>query len=468
MAHRSPSLTAAEPLQPADHAPPERLTIWVSRIGRSCLVCAVAGASDPPASEEGTGAGGSGAPPPPGPPSISAPSSRIPRSGNANLAIVLIALGLLATAAGIAVNFLSARSRDAVINAVPIHVSAPIEGVVERIDVQPGSLVQAGAVIARVRNPVAPRDAIKTLQTALQTATSRVTDLEEQEGLQQQRLTRLRSDREQQLALESERDRQEIRETEAALQRTGQALAFARRDAERQRFLFEQGAVAGNVVDRAYTEVEQRQHELDGLRSRRAAQNAVLRASEGNLSLRHNRSGFDPSVRLQEEELALNRLQGDLRTERRRVSGLREQLAVAEQEWSERHEWTVRSPRTAVVWDVLAQEGDRVNGLEPLLTLIDCERRWLTTTMTEHDLNEIGVGSKARVQLVGNRRRLRGEVVSIRSGIGRLQLGEEAIRPVPINLARESEVRVRLLNDWPAPPEEFCYVGSSARVVFGS
>jgi hypothetical protein len=67
---------------------------------------------------------------------------------------------------------------------------------------------------------------------------------------------------------------------------------------------------------------------------------------------------------------------------------------------------------------------------------------------------------------VGNRDKLRGEVIGIRSGIGRTQLGDEAPQPVPINLARESEVRIRILNDFAAPPGAFCYVGFTAKVSF--
>lgn len=67
---------------------------------------------------------------------------------------------------------------------------------------------------------------------------------------------------------------------------------------------------------------------------------------------------------------------------------------------------------------------------------------------------------------MGSRNKLRGEVIGIRSGIGRTQLGEEAAQPVPINLARESEPIIRILNDFPAPPGAFCYVGFTAKVSF--
>jgi hypothetical protein len=100
------------------------------------------------------------------------------------------------------------------------------------------------------------------------------------------------------------------------------------------------------------------------------------------------------------------------------------------------------------------------------MKLIDCKNRWVTTYVAENDLNRLRIGSKARIELVGMRVALRGEVQSIRSGIGRLSLGEDPLVPIPINLARESEVRVRILNDVPAPALQFCYMGYTGRVIF--
>jgi hypothetical protein len=50
--------------------------------------------------------------------------------------------------------------------------------------------------------------------------------------------------------------------------------------------------------------------------------------------------------------------------------------------------------------------------------------------------------------------------------VGRLSSQYEDSAPLPINLARESRVRVRIDNDVPAPPRKLCFVGYSARVIF--
>jgi len=224
--------------------------------------------------------------------------------------------------------------------------------------------------------------------------------------------------------------------------------------------------VAANVVDRARTTELQRAREVRGLKAQLAGQAAVLEASRNELTLRNNRSNSDPVVRLQEATIALENAEGDGRTQAFQVSGLEQQVAVARKEWQERSSARLVSPRKAVIWQLGAQRGDSVDAMQSVIQMIDCSQRWLTTTVAENDLNRIQLGSKARIELVGSRDKLRGEVVGIRSGIGRTQLGEEAPTPVPINLARESEVKIRILNDFPAPPGEFCYVGFTAKVSF--
>jgi hypothetical protein len=54
----------------------------------------------------------------------------------------------------------------------------------------------------------------------------------------------------------------------------------------------------------------------------------------------------------------------------------------------------------------------------------------------------------------------------IRSGVGRLSGRDGEPSALPINLARESQVRVRIDSDVPAPPRKLCFVGYSARVIF--
>lgn len=390
----------------------------------------------------------------------------IPSSRRADLTILLISAGLLITALAIVINFFTARSRDAVINATPIVLRSPVTGTLESLNVGTGVEVRPGQTLAIIVNPRASRDALSALETELETARGRLQELRTRRDLRQKLVERLSQDARQQRNLEVARDQGDRDSLGFALDRARKELAFARRETLRQEELFRAGAVAANVVDRARTTELQRAREVRGLEAQLAGQAAVLEASRNELTLRNNRSNSDPVVRLQEATIALENAEGDVRTQTFQVSGLEQQVAVARKEWQERSSARLISPRKAVIWQLGAQRGDSVDAMQSVIQMIDCSQRWLTTTVAENDLNRIRLGSKARIELVGSRDKLRGEVVGIRSGIGRTQLGEEAPQPVPINLARESEVKIRILNDFPAPPGEFCYVGFTAKVSF--
>jgi len=390
----------------------------------------------------------------------------IPSSRRADLTILLISAGLLITALAIVINFFTARSRDAVINATPIVLRSPVTGTLESLNVGTGVEVRPGQTLAIIVNPRASRDTLSALETELETARGRLQELRTRRDLRQKLVERLSQDARQQRNLEVARDQGDRDSLGFALDRARKELAFAQRETRRQDQLFRAGAVAANVVDRARTTELQRAREVRGLEAQLAGQAAVLEASRNELTLRNNRSNSDPVVRLQEATIALENAEGDVRTQSFQVSGLEQQVAVARKEWQQRSSARLISPRKAVIWQLGAQRGDSVDAMQSVIQMIDGSQRWLTTTVAENDLNRIRLGSKARIELVGSRDKLRGEVVGIRSGIGRTQLGEEAPTPVPINLARESEVKIRILNDFPAPPGEFCYVGFTAKVSF--
>ncbi|MCT0207545.1 HlyD family secretion protein [Synechococcus sp. CS-1332] len=391
---------------------------------------------------------------------------RMTRSRGAEILIVLIGSGLLVLTGIIALNFLTARSRDAVINATPIAIRTPITGTLQSLPVQAGQAVRLDQELAVIRSSRASRDELERLTTERQEAQSRQADLRRQVLAQKQLVAEVQLDAGRQQALEIRRNREDLDQTTADLQRARAELAFTERETKRVERLFRTGAVAANVYDRAQTTEKQRRRELTGLEARLAGGRTDLEAATNNLVLRNNRSGSDPVVRLQEARRSLQALQGDLSTQDQRVAGLGRQLAASSQQWEKRHKSILRSPRQAVVWELQAQAGDLLEALQPVMKLIDCNNRWVTTTVAENDLNRLRIGDRARIELVGRRMTLRGEVESIRSGIGRLQLGDDPLVPIPINLARESEVRVRILNDVPAPPLQFCYVGYTGRVIF--
>jgi len=157
----------------------------------------------------------------------------IPSSRRADLTILLISAGLLITALAIVINFFTARSRDAVINATPIVLRSPVTGTLESLNVGTGVEVRPGQTLAIIVNPRASRDALSALETDLETARGRLQELRTRRDLRRKLVDRLSQDARQQRNLEVARDQGDRDNLGFALDRARKELAFAQRETRR-------------------------------------------------------------------------------------------------------------------------------------------------------------------------------------------------------------------------------------------
>jgi multidrug resistance efflux pump len=388
------------------------------------------------------------------------------RSSRANTLVIVLGSGLLLLAAGIVVHVMTTRARDAVVDADFIEIASPISGQLDGLKVEAGEAVQTGERLATVQDQRASNAEVRRLQTALSTAEAELERISREEQLKQELSGGFARDAADQRRLEIGRSNQELNQLQADLARERQELAFSERDVNRQEALYRAGAIAENVVDRAKTTAAKNRDELRAIEARIAAQSRRVQAASRDLSLDRTRGETDPLPRLQSTRLELARLAGLKRGAQRQVLGLRAQLKTAETLFAQQSTAVLKAPLPAVVWGVLARTGDTLKPHQAVFRLINCRRRWVTTYVSEGDLKRLRIGSRARIDLIGEDLDLRGQVDLIRSGVGRLADRDEDPTPLPINQARESQVRVRIDADVPAPPRKLCFVGYSARVLF--
>ena len=388
------------------------------------------------------------------------------RSSRANALVIGLGGCLLLGALGVVMHVLTTRSRDAMVDADFIELASPISGQLMDLKVEAGEAVRAGEPLALVENPRASDGDVRQLRTAFTTAQARLEQLDQQLALQRRLATEFRQDAGDQRRLETARTSNDLDQLRAELARERQELAFSERNLKRQEELFRAGAVAANVVDRARTTLESERQQGLAIEAKIRAQTNRVQAADRNLNLDRTRGGIDPLPRLQEVRLKLAQLEGERVAAQRRVTGLQAQLKTAESLFRKQSTVWIEAPGPAVVWQVQARRGDSLRPQQPLLRLVNCSSRWVTTYVSERDLKRLRIGSRARIDLIGEELDLRGQVDLIRSGVGRLSSQNEDSAPLPINLARESRVRVRIDNDVPAPPRKLCFVGYSARVIF--
>lgn len=388
------------------------------------------------------------------------------RSPQANTLVIGLGGVLLLAAVGVLAHVLTTRSRDAVVDADFIELASPINGQLDALQVEAGDAVRTGQQLALVRDPRASEADVRRLRTALDTARADLDRLDRQLALERQLAVRFQQDASTYRRLETDRTGNELDQLQAARAREQEEVAFSQRDLQRQETLFRAGAIAETVVDRARTSLQQNRDQLQGIEARIRAQTNRLQAAESDLSLDRTRSSSDPLPRLQQSQLKLAQLEGEQAGSRRRVAGLEAQLRTAETLYRQQQQVWLEAPRQAVVWRVQARSGDTLRAQQPVLRLVTCSSRWVNTYVSEADLKRLQIGSRARVDLIGESLDLRGRVDLIRSGVGRLSGRDGEPSALPINLARESQVRVRIDSDVPAPPRKLCFVGYSARVIF--
>ena len=388
------------------------------------------------------------------------------RSSRANVLVIGLASALVLAAAGVLMHALTTRSRDAVVDGDFIELTSPINGQLRLLAVEAGTVVRSGEVLAQVEDPRASDVDVRNLRTALTTAEAQRDKVTTELALQRRLASGFSHDAGNQRRLETARSNNDLAQLRASRSREQQELAFSERDLKRQQALFDAGAVSETVVDRARTAVAQNRDQLQAIEARIRAQTNRLEAAKQDLSLDRSRGGTDPVPRLQESHLQLARLEGEVAASQRRVSGLQAQLSATERQFRERSLVTLKAPTDAVVWRLQARSGDTLRAQQAVLRLVNCRNRWVSTFVSESDLRRLSIGSRARIDLIGEDLDLRGRVDLIRSGVGRVSDRDDDSSPLPINLARQSQVRVRIDSDVPAPPRKLCFVGYSARVIF--
>lgn len=388
------------------------------------------------------------------------------RSNAANF--VVISLGILILLSGVGLLFYAlatTRGRDAIINAKVITLQAPDDGIVTDFQIRPGEEVPENQPLLRIENARASTFDQARLQTQLNTEQQKL-------KLQQDQLTAIVQLRQQVERDSRNQQRLEItkftelrRKLQADISAAREQLALAQRIYQRRQALAATGAVSVEVADQAETEYLRQRDILNALTKELASREQDLKAARLGLTLVNTRSNYDPGVRLQELKLQESQLRSQVAAQTAQVNGLKNQLQEITRNTRSRQEIPLASPVPTVLWQASVSNGDVVTRGQTLAKTIDCRDRWVDVYIGETALRKIRVGEPARVDLIGKDRSLEGKVIFIRSGVGRLRVGEDVLPSIPINLARESQVRIQLNPD-KIQPSEFCDVGFTGRVTF--
>jgi multidrug resistance efflux pump len=385
-----------------------------------------------------------------------------------NVLTLCASIFLLAVSGSLWLQFSRVRAREAIVEVRTLTLKSPIEGLITTLDIEAGETVQKGQSLFQVTNSRVPQPRVGDIQIELSAAQARLRIVQLQEARAIRVLGDADKDFNRQTSLQISRQKEELNVLTRKREQAVQEASFAERNYSRRKQLYSQGAIAFDEVDRAATSLAQAREEVRVNDNRIKAQKRVLEAAEENLTLIATRGGADPETFRRDSRIELEIARDEKQAQQFRIQELQNQLNQAKREYEIKRFANITSPIDGVVWTIEHHAGSSIKEQETVLSLLDCRERWINTYVREGDIKNIYIGQKAEITLYGSMHKLKGKVSLIRSGIGRSSSGSDIIPLLPINIYRESQVRIALESEstFSQDPGHLCFSGYTGKVIF--
>jgi multidrug resistance efflux pump len=376
--------------------------------------------------------------------------------------------GLLFFSVFLWTTFINVKSRDSIIEVKTLAIKSPIAGVISNLDVVAGDVVNNKQSLFEVNNNIIPKPRVGDLEIELSRLQSELASAENKKVRDTILVNESRVDQNNQFTLQVQRQTEELNTLKRSKTQAIQEAEFAKREYLRKKALYDQGAYAFDLVDRAETTMKKANEEIRLIQNRIQAQEKVLQAAQRNLTLIATRGGADPEARLRDSLIASLETEDNIALYKFKIKELNRQIETAKKEYIQSTFAKLLSPVNGVVWKVDLQSGSGVKEQENVLYLLDCNRRWVNAYVREGDLKRIHIGQRAEIKLFGSEQTLSGRVSLVRSGVGRTSEGSDFLPLLPINIYRESQVKISIDPTQNLKDEagKMCYSGHTGKVTF--
>jgi len=354
------------------------------------------------------------------------------------------------------------QSDDAVVTAYLSSVRVPIEGTLQDFHIQTGAEVVAGDRLGEIENVRANEERIQDLDVAQREAAGQASAIDQQTATLRTERRRLISRAALHASAVSARLTLQAAECERLLAEKEALLAEATTETRRQQSLREDG-----IVSQASLEQMLAQHKVaqEAVAAQRADL-AVLKAeSESAKQGIFTEQGYSSEVsyslqRVDEINLQLANLQQSSTTLRLHAAALQSSVSATADHSNLMHRAVLVSPITGTVWQVQAQDGERLSVGDRVVQLIDCKRQFVLAALPQNDLSRLDLTGEARIKLSGERRVQTGRILGVSK---RSKENEELAADVLDEKKPMAIVRIALTPD--SSGAESCSVGQAAQVM---
>jgi multidrug resistance efflux pump len=427
-------------------------------------------------------------------------NSQKPLSRLLNRVILLSAgVGLLAWGISLMANRVtSVAATKAFINGKIITVTSPLSGQIRaKADLNSGTPVTPKQLLLKVNEPLVASEWLQGLKldlvadkAKLESIEAKIREIKQSSGVtpakgNQQQINRAQEVALAQFASESEQSSRytAVRLAEQTVKQAEIDLKIAREHAEtayskykKFRFLGNQGAISSLAVEEVLNNWKVSREQIEAAKNRletarfQLAEQQRLKSKVPQLT----RNAFSIRTNTQDDNPQLADLL-ERKTELQvSIEAKKKAIAQVETSSEEQKDYPVLASSKGVLWEVMVQDGERVNSGQPLLKQLNCQQLWVDAFINIDDLKRIQIGSPAQVELYANNLKLNGRVKTIRSSLsGEPRLGQDvAVNPPDIKNQQLAQVRIELdhpqeLIDGYQSSAQFCQVGQIAKVNIG-
>jgi Barrel-sandwich domain of CusB or HlyD membrane-fusion len=377
-------------------------------------------------------------------------------------------------------NFSPIRSEQAFVNGEIIFVRASIPGELEfkSEKIKLGNQIKKGAQVGTVKSTVEnPRVSVliiekQQLETRQQDIQQQISGVRQQIRNREELMKLFKQQSYSQRNLQRNYARQQIRQYEGQQiqSKASEKLAFA--DAQRYELLGKEGAASRSRAESEIAKAQQAFGKVKETQSQLEQAKLELEATRGGLQLDGTRTLSYPETRVYTLEVDLTDLKQQERNLEKQLQSTQSQLSIASKELQAQQSVSVLAPTTGVIWSIDSQPQEIVGSNQSIIKLLNCQNLWVEAFINETDANKLVVGQEAEINLNNSSNvQWKGRVETIRSGTGRVEVGQYDVEPPPEIARRQLPVRVatvRIKVDWQKTPRfgDFCLAGRSVDVRF--
>ncbi|MEA5514415.1 HlyD family secretion protein [Nodularia sp. UHCC 0506] len=406
---------------------------------------------------------------------------------------LLLALGVMGFSLTFLVqNILSIRSSRAYINSDLTYIRAPIAGNLQLNNYLPGEWVEANTPLGAVTNPRANTLILRReeLKTQLATAQKSLISFSQQANTYEdilaqinQRIQKYDVQIETQKKLQNKQRNLELAQTKrninqsySELKRQKEEAAIAQKEAQRYQQLAEDGVISISQAEKLTSLAKQSQENVN--KGSEAYQQTLnqLEINQANLSsvqINFMLRISDTENRQQQLLIHQQDLAKELISTQQKILGLNGEIDAIKNELSKIETQfkidsfaDIKSSIGGTIWSVKSRTGEYLETNEVILSMVNCENRWVEALVPEQNAAKLTPGMSVKIKLLGERqRRWKGEILAIRAGVGRMNAGEDVVGLLQDLPKRQVALRIGVEWSEPANSQDFCYVGRSVEVI---